>query len=364
MRQLQHSTIAVQIKRWRRKVRQREKLHRRLGGQRQWPFAKARFCAKLVRIYAPAEINIVHSVKRQSTLSFCKRIRQIYLQNNQSVVLDFTKTRAIQASAMLVVVAEVDRAQRMGRPGQRFQTKLPDEVCERTKIVREVLDQIELLARTGHVSVHNDKSDFHETVRYWRYATGTRVDEEPGDVLEKHEGRLSPSLMEKMQIGLMEALTNSLHHAYGADRHDGCRKFKERRWWMFTHEDQGMLQVIVCDLGIGIARSLPLKWDKHFLRKLLNVFSHDSPGVASIKMALVLGQTSTEDENRGKGMHQIWNAVHASSVGGVAIMSGNGHLYYDAATGEEKDGHFDSEMLGTLISWRVPIGGMGEKSDG
>lgn len=326
--------------------------------------AAPRFTSPIIRIKAPREINLVVGSKRRATLVFCKRIRQSYLQEGRSVVLDFSQTRKIQASGMLVVVAEIDRAQRMGGANQRFLSKLPDEICEETKIVRQVLDQIELLERTGNPALSESRDEYDLSVRNWRYATGTRVDEEPGNVLEQHEGRIAPALMEKMQIGLMEAITNSLHHAYRADRQDGCRSFNERRWWMFTHEADGKLQVMVCDLGIGITRSLPLRWDRHFLKKLGSYFGNDHKDVAAIKMALVLGETSTEEENRGKGMHQIWNAAHESDLGGVAIMSGKGHLQYAADTKRQSDGAYDSEFLGTLVNWQVSIHDEASMSDG
>ncbi|MGE4431882.1 MAG: hypothetical protein AB7E05_14195 [Sphingobium sp.] len=285
------------------------------------------------------------------------------MAERKNVLLDFSKTRKIDSSGMLVIVAEIDRAQRMGGHGQRFFCKLPDDACEETRIVRQVLDQIDLLDRVNHPPIHEEKSHFHSSVKNWRYATGTRVNEEPGDVLEKHEGRIAPALMQKMQIGLMEAITNSLHHAYMADRNDECGPFSERRWWMFTHEADGLLQVIVCDLGIGISRSLPIVWKKHFLRRFSSLFSGEHPDVAAINIALLLGESSTKENHRGKGMHQIWNAVHESHVGGVAISSGKGHVWYNAKEGRLQQGAFGSEFMGTLISWQVSIESEAAKTD-
>lgn len=364
MRWMTEPPSRVISKRAQRRVREREKRHHRRNGQRLWPSARSRFGTSLHRLMAPREINLSMSMKRKATLLFCRRIRQAYLQEGKSVILDFSRTRRIEAVGMLVVVAEIDRCQRMGAVNQRFICKIPDERCHETMIVRQVLDQIELLDRTGHPTVHDDKSGFHATVKHWRYATGTRADENPGDVLEEHQGRIPPVLMERMQIGLMEAIVNSIHHAYEAVRDDGCAPYKEHRWWMFTHEADGKLQVLVCDLGIGFTRSLPLHWPRALLRKLTAIFTGDHEDLAAIRMALVLGVTSTEEENRGKGLPQIWNALHESDVGGVAIFSGHGHLNYSAETRKERAGSYDSSLLGTLISWQVAIEGSPEQSDG
>jgi hypothetical protein len=349
--------IGVLLKRFRRRVRQREKLHHRRSGQRQWPMARARFASSILRLDAPVSISLRNGPHRNATLLFCQKIRQAYLQERLSVILDFSKTRKIAAEGMLVVVAEVDRSQRMGRSAQFIRCKLPDDQCDDTRIVRQVLDQIELLARTDHQAIHSDedRDGFDDSVRNWRYATGTRVDDRPGDVLEKHEGRLAPPLMQRMQIGLTEALLNSLHHAYKGDRGDGCNRYRERRWWMFTQEDGPLLHVIACDLGIGIARSLPNTWDRNLLKKITQVFSDECPDVRAIKAALVLGQSSTGEENRGKGLPQIWNAIQATDVGVVGILSGNGYVGFTAENGEQSSGFFKSKMFGTVVSWKVPI---------
>ncbi|WP_449471974.1 hypothetical protein [Sphingobium chungangianum] len=255
----------------------------------------------------------------------------------------------------------------MGQSHQAMRCRLPMGEDEEGQIVQQVLDQVGLLERLEHPQIHSDKSSFHDTVRRWRYATGTRIDNRPGDVLYEYEGQLTPALIEKMNIGLSEAVINSLHHAYARERADGCGMFKERRWWMFTCEDdEGQLHVLICDLGIGIARSLsmPGRWDRALLKKFEEFFTGDAPDVRAIKTALVIGESSTGEEHRGKGLPQIWNAVQENDVGGVVIFSGQGHVSRSMDTGEQTSGFYRSELLGTLISWRVPIGAAGSDSDG
>jgi len=265
---------------------------------------------------------------------------------------------------MLVVCAEIDRAQRMGDSAQAIRCRLPTGDKKSGRIVQEVFAQIGLLERLKHPRIHSDDAEFDPTVKNWRYATGTRIDDRPSDILYEHEGQLAESLIKKMNIGLAEAVTNSLHHAYSKARTDGCGLFNERRWWMFTHESEGMLSVLVCDLGIGIARSLAGRWDRTILKKLEAAFSNDCPDVRAIKSALVVGETSTGDEHRGKGLPQIWNAVHENGVGGVAIFSGHGHLGRNMNKDYPQNGYYKSELLGTLITWQVPVGAAGSDSDG
>jgi len=353
----------VVFRRFRRAVRQREKRHRKLGGHKRWIVTRGRPATELIRLFAPNVIDIQSAHTRRSTLQLCERIRRTYLQDGKGILIDFSRTRFIHSPGMLVLVAEIDRAQRMTGGQLPLRCKLPDGPDPAEKIVREVIDQVGLLERCGHPKVHDDPNKFHDTVRHWRYATGTRVDDKPGDVLEQHEGKIAPALMQRMQIGLAEALINSLHHAYRASRDDGCSRFNESRWWMFTHEVNGVLQVLVCDLGIGIARSLPLRWDHALLKRLATVFSASHPHVRAIKSALVLGATSTGEENRGKGLPQIWEATTNAPSGAVGIMSGKAYVHLDSDDGQIKSGPYDSEFLGTLVTWRVPVQVDGEDAD-
>lgn len=303
----------------------------------------------------PPIFGLLRRAYRTGTISACTRLRQAFLQEGRDVILDFSRTTRIFPDGMLLFVAELDRAIRLGRPDQVVRCKLPEGDGNDARIVREVLEQIGLLRRIQHpVAIKPVAGEFDESVRHWRYATGTRVDEEPGDVLEEHEGRIAPGLMKSMQIGLTEALLNSLHHAYRGDREDGCRRSPERRWWMFTHEKDGMLSVMVCDLGIGIPRSLPLTWDKYFLKRLSTYFPGSLPEVTSIRMALVLGESSTGEDHRGRGLPQIWNAPQGAEQGSVGIFSGHAYLGYNKETGESQSQYNDS-ILGTLISWTLPI---------
>lgn len=330
-----------------------------------WQAARGRAPSAVVRIAIPETLNLRNFQHRWSVLKACEAFRKAYLRDKCSVELDFSRTRRILADAMLVLVAEIDRGMRMGLSSQRVRCKLPQGDDEKSIIVCEVLEQVELLKRIGQQvpSAKRRDSEYHESVRNWRYATGTRVDEKPGDVLELQEGRISPGLMTGVQTGLSEALLNSLHHAYSGNRDDGCAPFRERRWWMFTHESDGMLSVLVCDLGIGIPRSLPLSWDRGFLKKLASFFPRESADLAAIRMALILGESSTREKHRGKGLPQIWNATRLSSAGSVGILSGNAYLAFDVAAGVEDAGSFDTSLLGTLVNWTFPVETAGQADE-
>ena len=72
-------------------------------------------------------------------------------------------------------------------------------------------------------------------------------------------------------------------------------------------------------------------------------------------MALLLGESGTGEKHRGRGLPQVWNATQTSSAGGVGILSGKAYVGIDSETGEITESEFRTDMLGTLITWKVPV---------
>lgn len=343
-------------KRFKRKVRQREGAHRRRGGKRTWKLAKSIFHSSVIdRIFAPKIFNITKSEQRDRLIIFLSKLRNAVIIDGHSVLLDFSRTTNLEASGTLIFAAELDRCLRMKRVDQNITIKLPKSgQGEDFDVVRQALHQIGILEKLGYDCASFDPDSYPESVRHWRFATGTKADEKPGDILDEYEGKISPALMDNMQIGLAEAVINSIHHAYRGNRGDNCRDFKEKRWWMFTQEREGHLHVLVCDLGIGMKRSLPHKWGAGLVKRLLKSM-HEGGDVAAIRLALVIGQSATGQSNRGLGLDQIWRATRSSARGSVGIYSGRGLLAYNGEAAREVTQHYHSNILGTMISWKVPI---------
>ncbi|MFH4324940.1 hypothetical protein WAJ71_20585, partial [Acinetobacter baumannii] len=85
-----------------------------------------------------------------------------------------------------------------------------------------------------------------------------------------------------------------------------------KKWWLFTKEVDGILTVCICDLGVGIPRSLKENsphvnpgWFenmRNYVKELRKKYNEDS---ALIKAAIEIGKTRTNLPNRGKGLSQI-----------------------------------------------------------
>ncbi|NHQ81150.1 hypothetical protein HA051_06080 [Chromobacterium vaccinii] len=316
---------------------------------------------QMVRLLAPKCFLLHKPETRKRVIAFLSLLRQAYTTKDVSICLDFRRTEKLFACATLLLVAELDRLRRLF-PTVQLRTHLPQN-----HIVRQVLQQVGFLKLVGHKHVQSP-DDFDKSVRYWRYATGHQIDPSRigDDVWSAMDGLITPALSRSMYKGISEAMTNSVHHAYVGPREDGINVSNvEKRWWMFSQELDGHLQVAICDLGIGIQRSLPREEETtpgfmQLLDKYLAPFQRDKREVAMIKAAIEIGKTRTGLSNRGKGLRQIVDAIMQAGDGASMVISSNSGTYrVESASylkvGKETMIQYSDSIMGTLIQWKVPV---------
>jgi hypothetical protein len=196
-------------------------------------------------------------------------------------------------------------------------------------------------------NVVTDRSD----VVHWKVVQGQIVDNSLcAPAIEGYQDQLGPEMIDELLGGLGEATTNAIHHAYDDLRQDGLGYKGNKAWWMFTQIKDGMVSVAVCDLGIGIPASLPLKRpsiiEKILLRK-------ETPTDADcIREAIVEGKTSTSLDGRGYGLGNIINVVEGVENGMVIVHSNHGR--YDSRDDSPFPFNYTDSIMGTLIYWSVP----------
>ncbi|WP_368934853.1 hypothetical protein [Alcaligenes faecalis] len=153
---------------------------------------------------------------------------------------------------------------------------------------------------------------------------------------------------------MQEAITNAVHHAYIKPRPDGI-KCDNQGWWVFAEcDDEGTLYLSVCDLGVGIRKTLPLRgtWPERAIEAILNRLGATSDLDAKyIKAALELGATRTGKGNRGKGLDEMLDLVKSAYSGSLRIFSDRGMYTYNGTTRTEKILDYDQSIMGTLIQW-------------
>jgi hypothetical protein len=300
---------------------------------------------EFVRLSTPAILSLSDSRNRGELLRFLRQLRMVMLRGAGGVVVDFRATKTIYPTGGLLLFAEIDRIKRTVGHGRPMLCRPSNN-----EIVDQVLQQTGIYERFRHVSA---RAATDESVVHWRQATGVKVQgSDAGQMLENCEGKLAEPLKTGLYSGVTEAMTNSVQHAYIADREDGVTKGGEKRWWLFSQERDGILSFVICDLGIGIPKSLPKV--NSGLKKLIDVFASDRADVESIRLASELGKTSTSAPYRGKGLPEILNAARESEQGACMIYSNRGQFGYGAGS-QAVENQFSDSIYGTLIEWRVPI---------
>ncbi|MGO4151473.1 hypothetical protein [Cupriavidus sp. YAF13] len=257
--------------------------------------------------------------------------------------MDFSRTRKAFADGMLLLYAEVRRL-RFDYPQVKIKCRLPAN-----SKVAEVLKQIGLLDLLGcGKKITPSRAD----VIHWNFATGSSVDgERYEDVVGiPFEGSLAQPLHEALYVGMTEAMTNVIHHAYDGARDDGLIPISQKQWWMFSTAKEGYLNVVLCDLGVGIPRTFPFKhptiWN--WLTSLGKTKDADV-----LTEAVKLGATRTGQDGRGRGLWQLLDFVNQLEDSHLTIHSNSGVYYKQRAkTGTY---NFRDSILGTLIQWRIPL---------
>jgi len=204
-------------------------------------------------------------------------------------------------------------------------------------------------------NLEEDDAMHDEMVRHWRYATGERINLQTTQAFEQFEGRLADNLRKGMWRGISEAIANSTEHAYLEPRGTEGVRLGRKRWWMFSQERDNDLTVVVCDLGIGIPRSLPLKWEPGTLARIFDGVVGHGPDVRAIRAAMRVGASSTGKRHRGRGLPQIWHELRNLGAKGVIILSNCGMLVWDGESGQERAREFTDSIHGTVIAWQVPL---------
>jgi hypothetical protein len=300
-----------------------------------------------VSIKLPATLSIQNKKMRRALCSALNQIKKIV--GRKSVYLDFSDVVLLYPSAVLLLTAELDRQRRNKKSA--FSVRM---IAPRNEIAEQVLHQVGI-AELCSAEPIDERDHFDESVRHWRYATGERMNDAPGRALERFEGQLSDELQSGMWKGVSEAIVNSVHHAYLEPRGDGFEGDDETRWWMFSQVRDEQLTVAVCDLGIGIPRSLPLIWEHSRLQTLLAKFGLLKADLAAIRAALEIGATRTREENRGRGLPQIWEDMKGHEGANILLLSNRALLHWSSETGKETEHQYDDSIFGTMVIWSVPL---------
>jgi len=319
-----------------------------------------------IELKIPSHINILNPKARKNLRKVTKRFRDYYHRNDVCLRLDFKDTKKMYSDGTLYLLAELETLTLIN-PNVTFKIIQSDE-----KIVNQVLEQTGILKLLKQ-KLKFDDDEFDESVRYWNYTSGHNSEIDSADsMLDDFDQILSEDTSKNVFTSLTEALTNCHHHAYQEKRFPSESK-SIKKWWLFSQERDGILTVCVCDLGIGIPRSLTRNTEnieedwftrlKDFITEHRGKYDKDS---AAIKAAIEIGNTRTNLPNRGKGLNQIINKINTmcGHKASIAIHSNKGSYIInrgfvtDLPNTDIINGvaiPYSESIDGTLILWHIPL---------
>lgn len=289
-------------------------------------------------IVAPESFSLRSNAYRQNLMSFINDIEH-KLKSGFSVKVSFIKTKHLVPCGTLLFAARLVNMLLL-YPG-KITSNYPKD-----KVVEQLFQHIGLLGLLGNSSRQSITDD---SVRYWHFLSGTTADAEIfKDLFREYKQKLKEDVTSGLYEGMSEAITNSIQHAYSnANEHERLHKTK---WWMFSQEKDGKLSVVICDLGIGIPKSLKMKLSENIL--YLTRRNVDSKLIAD---AVKSNRTSTNLGYRGKGLPDMLDFVKNFKVGGFSIYSLHGSYIYNAETEKESTEYYKIQVPGTLIQWQIPL---------
>ncbi|HXU93963.1 MAG TPA: hypothetical protein VFP33_09935 [Gallionella sp.] len=305
------------------------------------------------RYYVPKVVTIDHPDHRSELLTFLSQLRSHYKDKpSVTLVLDFSNTSQFVSSGTLLLYAELNRLIAFDNS---VKLRCTEPANDRAS---QVLKQIGIYKLCSNHSTVKPTSD---DVVHWQVVQGKLVDNSLcAPTIEGFQNQIDADTIDELLGGLGEAMTNAIHHAYDDIRPDGLSHKGTSDWWMFSQAKNGHLSVVFCDLGIGIPTTLPLK-RPNIWQKLLQRVAIPTDGDC-IREAIIEGRTRTGLHGRGYGLGNIVDVVENIPDGTVIIYSNKGR--YDSRKDSPYPNDYTDSILGTLITWHVPMNSLSKNRSG
>lgn len=288
----------------------------------------------------PTIIDISDKINRAKLLRSLVLLRSLAAQES-GITFDFSKTKLINAGGMILLYSEVSRLTQIFQ----FRKRCVEPQGERES---QVLKHIGLYDKLSH---KKSLEISHKNVLCWHKFAGTTADSSNvGKFLDElvNQSSLPTEDQVKLYKGISEAITNALQHAYILPRNDNINTTKnETKWWVFFREQNNNLEIVCCDLGAGIPRTLSVTHNDFYKTTIFRT-KRDPYDYEVIEQATKINVSRTKDDYRGKGLPQI-----ISSSCEVLIFSNRGVLKIKNEKTEFME--YKDSILGTVILWKTPL---------
>lgn len=316
---------------------------------------------KHITLYLPEKMNF--SNEYDSTVLHINAIRKLSKHGRLSYksyklkFVNFDNLKKISTSAALVLTAELSKWDDAIR--KRLQPVIDNWD---KKILRQFIDLgfFELF-QNKPLECYESNNHSSTNLQLVKYIKGRCGDSNKTRILKQGIIDIVGDNISKwtfLHSGLTEAITNVSHHAYPV-------KFgfsdNDKNWYLTGsfNDSTKELKIVFYDQGIGIPKSLPASdvWEK--VLKFLSIIpiAERKKDEVLLKAAVSLDRTSTEQNDRGKGLQDLLEFIRQRKDGYLSILSLKGLYKFSMNNGAEKikSEHFEHSIYGTLIIWSVTL---------
>lgn len=267
----------------------------------------------------------------------------VLVKQSKTICFDFRNTNKVFSNGMILFYAEIHNLLNL-HPLLKFYCHLSND-----DKVNHVLYQLGLL------KIFRKKfkqTRLYKDVIHWTASHGTNVSGKLFDNIIKQNSSSSIVAEESNLYGaFIEATKNAHFHAYSEKRKLSLVNKEKAGWWAFGQEQDGILSVAICDLGIGIPATIPKShpWIYNILKGL-----NQENDANLIQSAIDKPSSRTGKEYRGNGLKTIAKIAQDIPGASLTIHSYKGCVTIDNIQGFDSTNH-PSEVPGTIILWNIPI---------
>lgn len=296
---------------------------------------------KKIRILAPKTFCLNGARDREDLINFIKNIKQGLKEANSKIHISFRETNSLLPCGTLYFRAHMSLM--LDKYRHRITCSYPKD-----DVVGQLFQHIKLLEKMGLSDKYKITAD---NVKHWHSVEGIKAETSKFEnLLHSYEDELAQPMKLGLYDSMSEAVINSVHHAYEADKSDS----KNQKWWMFSAKKDNNLTVAIYDAGIGIANSLRIKPELKDIMQLLAYKSNRSDRKL-LMLAVGSSKSKTKLPYRGKGLPEMMQFVKSTNVGGLLIHSNHATYMYNAQINKEVTKDFFEPIKGTLIQWTIPL---------
>lgn len=309
-------------------------------------------------LYVPNNMSLFENY--EETAIFIDTIRQRVFKYNEYIFLNFSKCNSISMDVCVLLASEIDRCNKKIQNSITGNYPANDEVyfflnelgffnLLQIKSNKTLIDddpEIDIVKLTSGTAVINDKTRNPENVMKGIKDLFTEPDSD--QIIDKYKNKVFRALTEAMQ--------NSVEHAYPDNFKEDNKDICVTRWWRAAFKKNGSntVYIVLYDQGIGIPRTIHLKW-KDRLESFVEKFSRSPSDGERLSLAMEKGRTSTRISGRGRGSHDMQQLIRQGDDSVLTVFSCRGQYVYDSNGNHFSQDH-NTKLSGSLLVWKICLG--------